>query len=402
VDLLMNLMLKGSDSFHGDAFAEKIENLGAMLSVDVKEEVTIFEFQMLADAALELVPLFWQMIMKPALVESEFKQLKKEMGAGLKAEISDPSLLAKKHFVAQLFSPQHPAGRFCNTSSLHKISRSSLKDFYHSSFSPAGGICICAGAFSISEMKKQWFDLIQSWKPVISKPMTTVQIPRFTKEQSTETHIRVVDKHDLTQTTLIFGAPCIVPQYEKKIELAVANYILGGGSFSSRLMQTIRTETGQAYGISSQIVNHKNFGFLTITTSTLTNQLKNVISLIIEVYQDLIKNGPTKSELEKAQQFAIGSMAFELEGLLNIVDKLMWLRIFGRSDDYIESYDEMIMALTNDRIKESLQSALPSNDFYIVAVGKKQDILPQIGGFGKPLLYHYRQNPLKESIKSTR
>jgi zinc protease len=53
------------------------------------------------------------------------------------------------------------------------------------------------------------------------------------------------------QSVINFAAPGIQDEDPDWIPLAVANYILGGGGFSSRLMDQVREHRGLVYGIST-------------------------------------------------------------------------------------------------------------------------------------------------------
>lgn len=390
-ELTTGLMLKGTPSLSSEAFAEKFENTGATLFAEAKGECITFGVRMLIKASDDIVPLFWKMICNPALDSNEFKRLKKEMLTGLKAEYSDPPILANRHFYAELFGASHAAGRNHSVDSVKRIALEHVKKFYNRYICPKDGTLIVAGALKTSDMQKKWEKLFLSWNKE-AKAVTTIDktIPALK-----ENRIRVIDKPELSQTTLLLGHPCINELHEKKITLAIANYILGGGNFSSRLMARIRSETGQTYGIASLLACYSNYGVFTISSSTQNNQLNSVITSIFDVYKNYTENGATESEIEKAKQFATGNMAFELEGLNNVVEKLLWLRYFGRDNSYIESFDSLISPVDTTTVKDVLQEHFASENFVVVAVGKKSEILKQLESFGSVQCFKCRANPLK-------
>lgn len=389
-ELTANLMLKGIPSLTSEEFSEKFEHAGATLFVEVKEEYIVFGVRMLNKAANEIVPIFWEMIGNPALDTSEFKRLKKEMITGLRAEFSDPSLLASRHFYAELFRSSHPAGRSHSINSIKSITLEHVKNFYKTYITPHRNQLIVAGAREVTEMQHEWEKLFESW----SKEEKQLPDVEKTTPVLKENRIRIVDKPEFSQTTLLIGYPSINELHEKKVALAVANFILGGGNFSSRLMKRIRTETGRAYSIASVLNSHKEYGVFTIATSTQNNKLYSVITSIFDVYRDFVKNGATESEIEKAKQFAVGNMAFELEGLNNIIEKLLWLRFYERDNSFIESYESLILPVNTIAIKDALQKYFTSRSFVIIAVGKKSEIVDQLEEFGSVQSFHSHANPL--------
>jgi zinc protease len=175
--------------------------------------------------------------------------------------------------------------------------------------------------------------------------------------------------------------------------LALANYILGGGNFSSRLMASVRSKKGKTYGISSQLACNRNCGIFMVSTATLSAQTAEVLTMIFTVYQDFASQGVTDQELAKAKQFATGNMAFQLEGIGNITEKLLWLRLYGRDNTYIERFGELIAAIDKNRVNEAIRKYVSSKHFAVVAVGKKTDLQPQLESFGNVVTIPFRADP---------
>ena len=144
--------------------------------------------------------------------------------------------------------------------------------------------------------------------------------------------------------------------------MALANYILGAGNFSSRLMTRIRSLSGKTYGISSQLVTSKYFGAFLISTTTLSATVSEMLKMIREIYGDFCSNGITEEELERAKRFAIGNMAFQLEGICSIAEKLLWLRFYDRPNSYIEEFDAMINRISVEDVNNSIRECFsPEN-----------------------------------------
>jgi zinc protease len=159
-------------------------------------------------------------------------------------------------------------------------------------------------------------------------------------------------------------------------------------------MSKIRSDTGKTYGIASQIYSNKQLGSFAISTSTQNNQLKEVLASIFNVYRDFTQNGATESEIEKAKQFATGNMAFELEGINNIVEKLLWLRFYEREKSYIESYESYLNPITVDDLRDSLHKYLRSEHFIIIGVGRQQEIADHFSTYGEVKCFKCRENPV--------
>ncbi len=391
-ELTAGLMLKGPSSLTSEEFAEKLEHAGATLFADVKEEYTIIGVRILFREADTIVPLFWEMVTEPSLDAKEFNRLKKEMLTGLQAEFADPSILANRHFNAALFGYQHPAGRNRSMETVKRITLAQVTEFYTKVIGPVNCCLVVAGACTIEDMKNRWEHLFENWHKSSDKDSKQ----NHTVSVLTENRIRIIDKPEYSQATVILGHQGIPELHKNRIPLAIANYILGGGNFSSRLMARIRTETGKTYGINSQLNSLKHFGTFTIETSTQTGQLGDVIRSIVDVYTTFIHSGPTEEEIKKAKQFVLGNMAFELEGLNNVVEKLLWLRFYGRENSYIENFSSLINPIDANLISQVLQSDFAFSHFVIVAVGRETEITAQLKEFGSPKYFKPRDNPFRK------
>ncbi|HAJ80478.1 MAG TPA: hypothetical protein DCO75_11995 [Fibrobacteres bacterium] len=384
--LTVSLLQKGSAGLTAEQFADRLERTGTSLFAETGDEHIVIGFKTLSRHAKSIMLLFRDMLCSPGFDKRELARLKKELITSLQAETSDANSLANRHFFSHLCGKNHPAGRLHTIQSVKKIDISHIRSFYSSFFTPANCMLVIAGHFSQSEGCREWSDLFSSWNSVKTvESCIAGQIPALA-----ETSIRLVDKADITQTYFILGHPAPGELIPDRNALALANYCLGGGNFSSRLMDKVRSAKGKTYGISSQISCNKICGIFMISTATQSAQATEVLGTIFDVYKKFSEDGITAAELEKAREFAIGNMAFQLEGICNIVDKFLGLNLYDRDISYMENFDSAISAISLDDVNEAIRKYLSSKYFSIVAVGKKEEIYNQLSAFGKVTCMNFR------------
>jgi zinc protease len=388
-ELCIACLCKGPASMTPEQFSEKFEYAGAGIFTEVGEENCIIGCRLMSKSFDTILPLFWQMLTAPGFGQKEISRLKREMITGLKAELSDPAAIADRHFSKLIFGSQHPAGRQSTIRSIKRNKKPHIIRFYDDHLSPQEACFVIAGDFDVDTMRKKWTGLLASWdKKSGQSPQRGREI-----EAPVSTVIRLVDKPDITQTSIMFGHTVPGELSDQRSELALANYILGGGNFSSRLMDHIRSKQGKTYQVSSQIACSRNFGVFTIATSTQNDQLASVLDTIQSVYRSFGENGVSAEEVQKAKQFAIGNMAFQLEGIVNVAEKLLWLRQFGRDISYIERFPEMIAAVSLDSVNAAVRRYLASRQYVLVAVGRKEQIIDCLKQNGPVHTVHFRKNP---------
>jgi zinc protease len=386
-ELTAGLIQKGTADLTPEQLSDRLERTGATMFAETGDEHIIFGFRALSRYVNIIMPLFRDMICTPRFDIRELDRLKKEMLTAMMAETSDPNTLANRHFFSHLCGRNHPAGRLHTVNSVKHIRMEHIREYYGSLISPKNSLLIIAGDCG-NDTGTELAGLFSSWntnknpEPFISGPVDTIK----------ETVIKIVDKSDITQTYFMIGHPAPGELIPARNALALANYCLGGGNFSSRLMESIRSSQGKTYGISSQIMTNRNCGIFYISTATQSSQTAEVLHTIIDVYKKFCNNGMSGAELDKAKEFVIGNMAFQLEGIGNVTDKLLWLNLYERDISYIEHFDEIVSSITIDDVNSAIRSSLASEYFSIVAVGRKDIISRQLADFGRLVCVNYRKS----------
>ncbi|MCX7726053.1 MAG: insulinase family protein [Chitinispirillaceae bacterium] len=390
-ELCSELMQKGTKSLEAEKFLSKFESKGAMLFSNTEEEHSVFGIKMLSKFKEELFPYFWEMIISPRLEGKELKRLQKEASTALKAETVEPKIIANRFFFRKLASVNHPAGRHSTISSINKIKKETIEEFYKKNIHPLGSVLIFAGNIKEGKFLEDCISSVEKWKGHIVTPLRS-EVPMV---ESNKPVVVFVEKNDLTQASLIIGQATVGEMHQDFLPLSLANYILGGGNFSSRLMQRIRSDAGKTYGVSSHLTATKNFGAIAISTSTQNFQLKEVVSTITDEYKRFCLEGVKDDEIENAKKFAIGNMAFQLEGMIKIVEKILWLKFYKKPYDFIEKYFEMVLSSNSNSINSAIKKWLNPERLIIVAVGKKSEVLPQLTTFGEVECFHYKDIELQ-------
>ena len=291
-----------------------------------------------------------------------------------------------RHFYKELAGGDHPAGRFQTVASLKSIALADVQKFFAERFSPRGSLFIIAGDCEAAKLRVLCTEQLPFWdRPRIQEPVIAVGAKPLSQQA-----IRLVHKPDLTQVTLAVGHRAPGERCADKNALSLANHCFGSGTFSSRLMTRLRSAGGKTYGVASQFVTEKEFGALLISTATQNNQIGEVLGAILEEHRRFCTEGITADELAKAKQFAIGNMALQLEGIGNIVDKILWLRFNGRPNADIERFGEIIEAIDHEAVTTAIRRYFAEESCIIAAVGNRAEIETPLGSFGPVRLFHYR------------
>ena len=154
--------------------------------------------------------------------------------------------------------------------------------------------------------------------------------------------------------------------------MLVANHILGGSGFGSRLTKEIREERGLSYSVFSAFSLLKQKGPFFIGLQTGKENSDEAIEVMVNTVSEYIKNGPSEEELEIAKQGIIGGFALRLDSNSKILENLAQIVFYDLPLDYLDNWTLRIQAVTLDDVKKVLKERVDLNSSSLIVVGYKE------------------------------
>lgn len=163
--------------------------------------------------------------------------------------------------------------------------------------------------------------------------------------------IYVVDK-DITQANISMNQPFVKRPHPDYYPAAVASFILGGGSFTSRLMNRVRSDEGLAYSIYSSVGNdYRDTSMVTIALQTKVESVDFALKLIYEEVEKLAQGGPSEEELSQAKKALIESLPSLFDSPSSTAIIFAKGELLGKSQDHYLDYVKEINAVTAEQVK---------------------------------------------------
>ncbi len=179
---------------------------------------------------------------------------------------------------------------------------------------------------------------------------------------------------DNPQSTVLFAANGIKIDDPDFMPAYALNYVLGGGGFSSRLMQEVREKRGLTYGISTFFVPSNNFGMFIGSVASDNEKIAETIEVTKFEIDRMKREGITKEELANAKTYLTGAFALRFDSNAKIAGQLLGYQQYGLGIDYINRRNGLIEAITMDDIARALQRLPASNELSFVVVGKPKGL----------------------------
>ena len=216
-----------------------------------------------------------------------------------------------QHRVADVFTSllygDQPAGRSIlgPKENIKKFSREDFISYRGKHYVAEGTTVIVSGSFNEDEVTSSISGIFE---PVShGKKHNKEKIKEDQKNAALSVETRKTD-----QMHIISGVRTFPVNHKSVPALQVLNAVLGGG-MSGRLFQNIREKLGVAYYVRSEPEFFTDHGILAVSTGVDPRRVeevgKEIISEFVKLKEELV---PAK-ELQKAKDYAIGTMYLDLE-----------------------------------------------------------------------------------------
>jgi zinc protease len=282
----------------------------------------------------------------------------------------DPQALAGQAFNGLLFGSHPYARRSDGTpASLKAITVDDLKGFVASNFALDRLYVAVVGDVTADQLKP----LLDRAFGGLQAKSAPIDVPEAKVDGAGG--LAVLER-DLPQTILLFGAPGIKRADPDFFPAYLANYTLGGGGFSSRLMSEVREKRGLAYGIDSDLVTLDHAGAIMGSAQTNAAKATEVIDLTRQTFAKMQTEGPTQDELDAAKTYLLGSYAQNFATTASAARTLLGIQMEHLPIDYPTLRDSAINAVTLDQAKAAARHLFDPAKLVILAVGQTTGLKP--------------------------
>ncbi len=312
----------------------------------------------------------------PLFDESILARQKSRSSIALRESLTRPQQLALRNLWDKMY-PEHPYGRSLTEQSLKNISRTELQTFFQRFWTPERITVSIVGDITEKQLRPFLRKLTSGEsKQLKVKNEDNPETQKFQYKKmlppviypSAET---VTISHPAEQSHIWIGAPMLARhQIQDIFPFFVANYILGGSGFGSRLTTEVREKRGLSYSVFSgfSLLKQKGPFFIGLQTGKKSTAL--ALKVVQETLTDFVKNGPNQIELEKAKTGLIGGFALKLDSNKKALMNLSQIAYYELPLDYLDEWVDRIAAVTREDVKRVLKTYFVSENMQTVIIGK--------------------------------
>jgi zinc protease len=365
------MLLRGTRSMTKEQIDLALDQMGANLEVETRAEAMILRGAVLSSQLDRFLALLTEIATRPSFPENEIRKLKAENVSDILGELGDDSALELRNFQEFLFQ-DHPYGKPINGTikDVQAFTRAKAIAQYTHYVHDKNLLVVGSGDATQAKIKA-WADALAAKLPSGNKPVvTTVAAPK----NSGHRRMMIIDKPDRTQTQMSAGQVGIALTDPNYFPIYVGNYILGGPSFSSRLMDEIRVKRGWSYGANSGFRYGIEPRYWRAHLFPASKDSAPALAETLKLIAEMKASGVTSDEFNFAKTSIVNKSGFMYNTPAKRVENALLEKTLNLPQGFMKSYGPMVSKVTRSEVDDAMAQFLKPDQLAITVVGTASEL----------------------------
>jgi zinc protease len=316
--------------------------------------------------------LLGEILREPAFPEAEFDRMKRTSLSMAQAMRTEPTALAGNR-LARALAPYPPSSIHhvpTPEESLKRIEAVTLEQvmsLYKNQVGAGAGELAIVGDFDAEPALAQLRTILKDWKSEV--PIRRIGRTAPTDLAGLKENILTPDK---ANAELRAGLVIALKESDGDFAaLRLGNFILGGGTLSSRLGNRIRQKEGLSYGVSSAFTASAQDPYASFTVTAIVNpaNIDRLERAFLEELTEFLVNGPTVTELADAKNAFLESQKVGRTGDAALAGQIVSNLYLGRTFAHAREQEKRIQALTPEDVKAAFGKHIDPKKLVIIRAG---------------------------------
>lgn len=362
-----DMLITGTKRLNFQQLHDKIESVGASLSMGTGHLSTTFFGQCLREDLETIWSLLVEVIQEPAFAEKQFKRVRNQILTGIAIQNQDTAEMASQAFNQALYGT-HPYAYpdIGCAQTVANLQKDQLEAFHQTHYGPKGLVLAVSGGIEPEMVQEIFSRTIASWQ-VENQGSPTLLPPFNPPTSSIRTHVPLEGKN---QSDLIIGVPAPKTISRDYQVCSIGNAIFGKYGMMGRIGRVVREKAGLAYEVSSHLGAGIGPTAWTISAGVNPDNLEKAITLLKKELERFRGEPVTQQELLDVKTQSLGRLPLSLETNSGIASVLVSLERYGYSLDHLRELPGIIESVTAEEILAAAQRYWDMDKLVITSAGK--------------------------------
>ncbi|MCX6859368.1 MAG: pitrilysin family protein [Verrucomicrobia bacterium] len=367
------LVRGGTTSKTAEALDERLAFLAAQMGASIGDDLGTVSLNLLSKDLPEGLAILREVLTQPRFQADKLELQRQQTLQALQQRNDDSSSIEARELENLSYGNQFWAARQPTSGSVNSLKREDLQAFHRRWFHPSNFIVSVSGDFDRATMVQTLEKLFADWPFQGEVPPP---IPSNLKPAGAGVYLVNKDVPQGRVSILLPGVMRDDPDYPA---ILLMNDILGGGGFTSRIMNRVRSDEGLAYSAGSAFPG----GVWYPSTFRAGFQSKSrtvtyATSIVLEEMKRMAAGPVTDEELQTAKRSFIESFSenFNTKSkVAGIFAREEFTGRFAKAPDFWKGFRQRLDRVQREDIQRVAAKHLHPERVSILVVGNKEEIL---------------------------
>ena len=377
-DLAGYLLARGGTATKtAEQLEERLAFLAAQLNSGYGADRGTVSLNLLAKDLDEGLAILREVLTAPRFQDDKLKLRKDQLLSDMKTRNDDTADIEQRERGFLAFGEGYYLNRYATKASLESITREDLLAFHRKWVDPKNVVVAVAGDFGKGVTRAQ---MVAKVDALFAKwPFKGAAAPSVPKpDHAMAPGLYLVDK-DVNQGRVSVMLPALQRDDADYDAALVMNDVLGGGGFTSRITNRVRSDEGLAYSAGSGLVGGVWYpGTFRASFQSKVRTCAYATQIVLEEMKKVREADVTDEELQTAKSSFVDTLsrrfATKAQTMGVFADEEFTGR-FAKDPDYYRGYAARIEKVTKADVKRVAQRLLATDKVTVLAVGKTEDLL---------------------------